>query len=52
MTRALAEEREALTEAFGLFRLTTAESQAPASDVPYHPGALRYYEEAGIEVGG
>jgi len=24
---------------------------APANEVPYHPGALRYYKEAGIKVG-
>lgn len=51
MTRLVAENNEALTEAFGLFRLARTETMAPANAVPYHPGALRYFEEAGIPVG-
>jgi TRAP-type uncharacterized transport system substrate-binding protein len=51
ITKAVAENREALTESFGLFRLTKPEDMAPANDMPYHPGAIRYYEEAGIAVG-
>lgn len=51
VTKAIAENREALTESFGLFRLTEPKDMAPANDMPYHPGAVRYYEEAGINVG-
>ena len=50
MTRIVAENNEALTEAFGLFRLARTEIMAPANEVPYHPGAVRYYEEHGIPV--
>jgi len=51
MTKAIAENNEALAESFGAFRNAKLEAMAPANDVPYHPGAIRYYEEAGIDVG-
>lgn len=51
ITKAIAENKDALRESFGLFRLANRETMAPANEVPYHPGALRYYEEAGIQVG-
>ncbi|WP_163886969.1 TAXI family TRAP transporter solute-binding subunit [Aliiruegeria sabulilitoris] len=51
LVKSVAEGKEALTDAFGLFRLADAQKMAPASEVPYHPGALRYFEEAGIPVG-
>lgn len=51
MTKAVAEGNEALKASFGAFARAKAETMAPASSVPYHPGALRYYEEAGISVG-
>jgi len=52
MTKAVAENNEALAQSFGAFGRAKLEAMAPANEVPYHPGALRYYEEAGIEVGG
>ncbi|WP_163269454.1 TAXI family TRAP transporter solute-binding subunit [Chelativorans alearense] len=51
MTKAVAEGKKALTESFGAFAGANTEAMAPASKVPYHPGALRYFEEAGIKVG-
>lgn len=51
LTKSIVENKDALTKSFGLFRLAKAETMAPANVVPYHPGALRYFEEAGIKVG-
>lgn len=51
MTKAVVEGNEALKESFGAFARAKAETMAPASSVPYHPGALKYFEEAGIAVG-
>lgn len=50
ITKTIAENKEALKASFGLFGLAKAETMAPANDVPYHPGAIRYFEEAGIPV--
>jgi TRAP transporter TAXI family solute receptor len=52
MTKMIAENKESLTESFGLFRLAKPETMAPASKVPYHPGAVKYFDEAGIKIGG
>lgn len=52
MTKTIAENKEALTESFGLFRGAKKETMAPANEVPYHPGAVKYFEEAGIKIGG
>lgn len=52
MTKAIAEGKEALTASFPAFGRAKMENMAPANKVPYHPGAVRYYEEAGIKVGG
>lgn len=51
MTKAVAEGKEALKASFGAFARADAATMAPASSVPYHPGALKYFEEAGISVG-
>lgn len=51
MTKAIAENKEALAASFGAFNRANAQDMAPANATPYHPGALRYYEEAGIPVG-
>lgn len=51
MTKAIAEGKEALKASFGAFARANAETMAPANVTPYHPGALRYFEEAGIKVG-
>ena len=51
MTKAVVEGKEALKASFGAFARADAATMAPASEVPYHPGALRYFEEVGIVVG-
>ena len=51
MTKAVVEGKEALKASFGAFARADAATMAPASEVPYHPGALKYFEEAGIAVG-
>jgi len=51
LTKIIAENKTALKESFGLFRLAKLEKMAPANEVPYHPGALKYYKEAGVKVG-
>src|SRR6056297_2259496 len=50
MTRAIAENQETLAESFGAFRNANLQTMAPRNQMPYHPGAARYYEEAGIPV--
>ena len=51
MVKSVAENNDSLKKSFGLFRLAKKETMAPANEVPYHPGALRYFKEAGIKVG-
>lgn len=51
MTKAIAENNEALSASFGAFKRAKLETMAPANIVEYHPGAMKYYEEAGIPVG-
>lgn len=51
MTKIVAENKEALGEAFGAFKQADPMTMAPGNVMPYHPGALRYFEEAGIPVG-
>lgn len=51
MVRTVAENKETLAESFGAFNRANVETMAPMNRVPYHPGALRYFEEAGIAVG-
>lgn len=51
MTKAIAENNAKLKESFGAFGRANLAHMAPANAVPYHPGAIRYYKEAGIEVG-
>lgn len=50
MTRAIAEGQAALAESFGAFNNADPQTMAPRNLVPYHPGAVRYFEEAGIPV--
>ncbi len=52
MTKAIAENKDALKESFGAFGQANIEQMAPANEVPYHPGALKYFAEAGIKTGG
>lgn len=51
MVKAIAENKDALGEAFGAFKRADFSKMAPVNKTPYHEGALRYYEEAGITVG-
>jgi uncharacterized protein len=51
ITKAVAESGDALKASFPAFGNAKREQMAPANDVPYHPGAVRYYREAGIKVG-
>lgn len=52
ITKSVAEGNDALKASFGAFGGANLQTMAPANEVPYHPGALKYYEEAGIKVGG
>jgi TRAP-type uncharacterized transport system substrate-binding protein len=51
MTKTIAENKDKLSETFGAFKRASLKEMAPASQVPYHPGALKYYQEAQIVVG-
>lgn len=51
MTKAIATNKEALKASFGAFGRANFDKMAPANATPYHPGALKYFEEAGIAVG-
>ena len=46
------ENFEKLGMSFGAFKRGKPANMAPASNVEYHPGALKYYTEAGIKIGG
>lgn len=48
VAKAVAENNEALGKAFGAFKRAKAENMAPKMDMPYHPGAMKYFKEAGI----
>jgi TRAP transporter TAXI family solute receptor len=49
VTKAVHQNKEALAATFPPFRLFVPEQMAkPVKDVEFHPGALRYYREAGI----
>ncbi|UCH73518.1 MAG: TAXI family TRAP transporter solute-binding subunit [Rhodospirillales bacterium] len=52
ITKAVAENNAKLGEAFGAFKRARVEKMAPKSAVEYHPGAVKYYREAGIAIGG
>jgi TRAP-type uncharacterized transport system substrate-binding protein len=51
ITKAVAENHKELGDTFGAFKRANLKKMAPASRVAYHPGALKYYKEAGIPVG-
>jgi TRAP transporter TAXI family solute receptor len=52
LTKAVAENKADLGKSFAAFKRANAKAMAPANKVPFHPGALKYYKEAGIKVGG
>jgi TRAP transporter TAXI family solute receptor len=48
-TKALHQNKAALAATFGAFNLLVPDRMAkPVKDVEFHPGALKYYQEAGI----
>ena len=51
MTKVIAENYDKLGQSFGAFKRGASKQMAPAIDVPYHLGALKYYKEAGIPMG-
>lgn len=51
LTKTIAEGNDALKASFGAFGRAKKDKMAPANAVAYHPGALKYYAEAGITVG-
>lgn len=51
MTKVVAENNAKLGESFGAFKRGKPANMAPAHAMAYHPGALKYYAEAGIELG-
>lgn len=52
LTKAVAENKAELGKSFGAFKRANTKMMAPKNKVPFHPGALKYYKEAGIKVGG
>jgi uncharacterized protein len=49
VVKTLHQNKDALTAAFGAFNLLVPDRMAkPVKDVEFHPGALRYFQEAGI----
>ena len=50
VTKAIAENQEELGKAFGAFKAAKKDQMAPTMKMPFHPGALKYYKEAGIPV--
>jgi len=51
LTKAIATNQEELAKSFAAFKGANMQTMAPKNAVPYHPGALKYYQEAGIKVG-
>lgn len=51
MTKLVAENNAELSASFPQFKGAALAQMAPANQAAYHPGALRYYQEAGIKVG-
>jgi TRAP-type uncharacterized transport system substrate-binding protein len=43
-------DKEALGASFGAFNCANFEAMAPANVTPYHPGAIRFFEESGVLV--
>lgn len=51
LIRVIHTNKEALGAAFGAFNGADFNNMAPANAMPYHPGAIRYYEEVGMPMG-
>ena len=50
ITKVLLERSQELASASGVAREITPVTAVRGSPVPFHPGALRYYREAGIAI--
>jgi TRAP transporter TAXI family solute receptor len=50
LVRIVHQNQEALGASFGAFKNADFSAMAPANVTPYHPGAIRYFEEAGVPV--
>lgn len=48
LVKALAENEKALAESHGIFKQFDPARMAVALDVPYHPGAIKFYKEQGV----
>lgn len=48
LTSVIHQNQEALAASFGAFNNANFDNMAPSNAMPYHPGALRYYEEVGV----
>jgi len=51
VTKAVAEHQKDLGASFGAFKRNKVKTMAPRHQVAYHPGAVKYYKEAGIPMG-
>jgi TRAP transporter TAXI family solute receptor len=50
MTKALFEHLDELRRIYASFKTLDSKSAAVNAVVPFHPGALRYYQEKGFEI--
>jgi len=50
VTKAIAEHQKELGASFVAFKRADVKAMAPKHKVAYHPGAIRYYKEAGIPM--
>ena len=48
ITKALVEHLDELTGMFAEYRHVTKQSAADPMGLPHHPGAAKYYKEAGL----
>ena len=51
LTKVIHGNKDALGASFGAFNRANFDAMAPANATPYHPGAIRFYEEVGVPVG-
>ena len=51
LIRVIHTNQEALGAGFGAFNGADFNNKAPANAMPYHPGAIRYFEEVGMPMG-
>lgn len=50
LTKVIHGNKEALGASFGAFNRANFDAMAPANVTPYHPGAVRFFEEVGVPV--